>query len=147
MLYKLNIMQEYRNHAKYVKGYHFVTLPLVIALLGGAIYNLATTTKDNLYVSSLMMLMTVIICLLYYYARALPLRAQDRAIRAEESLRHYLITGKPIDPELRLGQIIALRFASDEELPELSKKAVAEKLRSKDIKRLIRKWRGDYHRV
>jgi hypothetical protein len=140
-------MQEYRNHAKYVKGYHFVTLPLVIALLGGAIYNLATTTKDNLYVSSLMMLMTVIICLLYYYARALPLRAQDRAIRAEESLRHYLITGKPIDPELRLGQIIALRFASDEELPELSKKAVAEKLRSKDIKRLIRKWRGDYHRV
>jgi hypothetical protein len=140
-------MQEYRNHTQYVKGYHFVTLPLVIALLGGAIYNLVTTTKENLYNSSLIMLITVIICLLYYYARALPLRAQDRAIRAEESLRHYVLTGKPIDPQLRLGQIIALRFASDEELPELTRRAVAEKLRPKEIKRLVRKWRGDYHRV
>ena|SRR5688500_2643965 len=140
-------MQEYKNHAQYVKGYHFVTLPLVIALLGGAIYNLVTTTKENLYDSSLILLISVVICLLYYYTRAFPLRAQDRAIRAEESLRHYLLTGKPMDPQLRLGQIIALRFASDEELPELTRKAVTEKLRAKEIKRLIKKWKGDYHRV
>lgn len=140
-------MQEYKNHVQYVKGYHFVTLPLVIALLGGAIYNLVTSTKENLYDSSLILLISVVICLLYYYTRALPLRAQDRAIRAEESLRHYLLTGKPMDPQLRLGQIIALRFASDEELPELTRKAVTEKLPAKEIKRQIKKWKGDYHRV
>lgn len=140
-------MQELKNHARYDKGYHFVTLPLVIALLGGAIYNFVTTTKENLYVSSLIMLITVIICLLYIYARTFALKAQDRGIRAEESLRHFILTGKAIDSQLRLGQIIALRFASDEELPELTKKAIAEKLRSKEIKQLIKKWRGDYHRV
>ncbi len=140
-------MQHYGNHARYVKGYHFVTLPLIIALLGGSIYNLATTVKENLYVSSLILLISVIISLLYVYARLFALRAQDRAIRAEEKLRHFILSGKPLDPQLRLGQIIALRFASDEELPELTRRAVNEKLGSKAIKQLIKKWRADYHRV
>jgi hypothetical protein len=140
-------MQQYSNHIRFVKGYHFVTLPLTIALLGGSIYNLVTTTRENLYVSSLIMLISVIISLLYIYARAFALRAQDRAIRAEEKLRHFMLTGKPIDPQLRLGQIIALRFASDEEFPELARRAVNEKLPSKAIKQLIKNWRADYHRV
>ena len=140
-------MQQYSNHARYVKGYHFVTLPLVIALLGGSIYNLVTSDKQTLYVSALILLISVIISLLYVYARAFALRAQDRAIRAEEKLRYFILTGKAIDPQLRLGQIIALRFASDEEFPELVKRAVTEKLRSKVIKQSIKKWRADYHRV
>ena len=140
-------MQQYSNHARYVKGYHFVTLPLVIALLGGSIYNLVTSDKQTLYVSALILLISVIISLLYVYARVFALRAQDRAIRAEEKLRYFILTGKAIDPQLRLGQIIALRFASDEEYPELVKRAVSEKLRSKEIKQAIKKWRADYHRV
>ena len=140
-------MQQYSNHARYVKGYHFVTLPLILALLGGAIYNLATTSRENLYVSSLILLISVIISLIYVYARVFALRAQDRAIRAEEKLRHFILTGKPIDPQLRLGQIIALRFASDEEYPALVQRAVNEKLPSKAIKQAITKWRADYHRV
>lgn len=141
------MQQQFRNHSRYVKGFHLVTLPLVIALLGGSIANLITTTRENLYAASLIALISVILCLLYYYTRTFPLKAQDRAIHAEESLRYYILTGKPIDPRLRLGQIIALRFASDEELPVLIKRAIEEQLKSREIKKLIKNWRGDYHRV
>ncbi|HUR10814.1 MAG TPA: DUF6526 family protein [Flavitalea sp.] len=139
--------QHYKNHSRLVLGYHGITLPLLLALIGGSIANLVTTSRDNLYSASLIVLIAVILSLIYIYARAFALRAQDRAIRAEESLRHFLITGKPIDARLRLGQIIALRFASEEELVALTKKAIDEKLSNRDIKKNIRNWRADYHRV
>ncbi len=79
--------------------------------------------------------------------RASALKAQNRAIRAEESLRHFILSGKVIDPKLRLGQIIALRFASDDELLSLTEKAVSGNLSSKEIKAQIQHWRADNHRV
>jgi len=84
---------------------------------------------------------------IYWYARSFALRAQDRAIRAEETLRHFILTGKPLDSRLRMGQIIALRFASDDELPELAFKAAEKGLRSKTIKKMIKVWRSDNYRV
>jgi hypothetical protein len=84
---------------------------------------------------------------LFWYSRGFALRAQDRAIRAEENFRHYILTGKPLDSRLRMGQIIALRFASDAELPDLAKKAVEENMRSKEIKASIKNWRPDHHRA
>jgi hypothetical protein len=75
------------------------------------------------------------------------LRAQDRAIRAEENFRHFRLTGKPFDYRLRLHQVIALRFAVDEEMPALAKKAVEENLTAKQIKQEIKNWRPDHHRV
>ena len=72
---------------------------------------------------------------------------QDRAIRAEESLRYYILSGKLPDKRLRMSQIIALRFASDEELIELAKRAVEEQLSSSAIKNAIRNWRADYYRA
>jgi hypothetical protein len=79
--------------------------------------------------------------------RTYALKAQDRAIRAEENLRHFILTGKPFDSRLNIRQIIALRFASDEELPALAKKAAEEKLRSKEIKQQINHWREDNYRI
>lgn len=79
--------------------------------------------------------------------RTYALKAQDRAIRAEEQLRHFMLTGKPFDSRLNIRQIIALRFASDEELPALAKKAAEEKLRSKEIKQQIKDWREDNYRI
>ena len=79
--------------------------------------------------------------------RTYALKAQDRAIRAEENLRHFILTGKPFDSRLNIRQIIALRFASDEELPALAKKAAEEKLRSKEIKQQIKDWREDNYRI
>jgi hypothetical protein len=83
----------------------------------------------------------------YWYTRWFALRAQDRAIRAEENFRHFILTGKPLDSRLRMGQIIALRFASDEEMPALAKRAVEEKLSQKEIKKAIKTWKPDYNRV
>jgi len=75
------------------------------------------------------------------------LKAQDRSIRVEENFRHFVATGKPLNSSLRISQIIALRFAGDAEFVALAKKAADEKLSSKEIKQLIKDWKGDYHRV
>ena len=75
------------------------------------------------------------------------IKAQDRAIRAEENLRHFAMTGKLLDSRLTIRQIIGLRFASDEEFILLAKKAVDENLSEDAIKRTIKVWRGDFHRV
>jgi hypothetical protein len=72
---------------------------------------------------------------------------QDRAIRAEENMRHYIMTGKLLDRQLTMPQIIALRFASDAEFLELAKRAIDEKLTNKQIKEAIKDWRADHHRA
>lgn len=85
--------------------------------------------------------------MIFWYARVFALRAQDRAIRAEENFRYYLLTGKAFPRELAMGQIIALRFAPDEELAELVTRAINEKMKSKEIKAAIKNWRADHHRA
>jgi hypothetical protein len=82
-----------------------------------------------------------------WYLRIFALKAQDRAIRAEENFRHYLATGKVFPKELRMGQIIALRFASDDEFVALTTKAIAENLSNKEIKGLIKNWKADHDRA
>jgi hypothetical protein len=79
--------------------------------------------------------------------RQFALKAQDRAIRAEESLRYFILTGKAIDSRITMGQIIALRFAPDEEFVLLTEKAAAEGLLPNDIKKEIKNWRADNHRA
>ena len=83
---------------------------------------------------------------MFWLMRAFPARVQDRAIRAEENLRHYVLTGKLLDPRLKVSQIIALRFADDEEFVELTKRAVEEGLTNDQIKKAIKKWKADHHR-
>lgn len=99
------------------------------------------------YSAALILLISVVLIIIYWYARRFALKAQDRAIRAEENFRHFILTGKPLDTHLRMSQIIALRFAPDEEFPSLAKKAVEEKLRSKEIKAAIQNWKADHNRV
>ena len=94
-----------------------------------------------------MILVSVVFIIYYIYTRAFALRAQDRAIRAEERLRHFQLTGQPLDPQLRMSQIIALRFASDAEFPVLAKKAVSENLSNRQIKQAINSWKADHYRV
>ena len=139
--------QNFKNHGRYIPGYHFVTSLALIALLVGSIINLCTSAKENLYSASLICLSTLIMFALYWYLREFALKAQDRAIRAEENFRHYILTGKPLPKDIRMGQIIALRFAPDEEFPELAMRAVNENLAAKDIKKAIQNWRADHHRV
>lgn len=139
--------QNFKNHPQMVPGFHYVTFAAIIALLGGSINYLLKATPENKYLASLLVLATIIFVLIAWYARTFALKAQDRAIRAEESLRYYIMTGKALPTELRIGQIIALRFASDAEYLVLLDRAIKENLGSKEIKMAIQKWKADYHRV
>jgi len=139
--------QNFRNHSRYIILWTFITPLLLLAILGGSIVNLIVADAHTHYSAALILLISVVLIIIYWYARAFALRAQDRAIRAEENFRHFILTGKPFDSRLRISQIIALRFAADDEFPELTKKAVEEKLRSKEIKAAIQKWKADHNRV
>jgi hypothetical protein len=82
-----------------------------------------------------------------YFGRSFALKAQDRAIRAEENMRHFMMTGKPLPSALRMRQIIGLRFSSDEEFLELIKDAIENNLKEKQIKAKIKNWKADFYRV
>jgi hypothetical protein len=139
--------QNFKNHAKMVPGFHYVGLLSILALLIGSFINLCHSAPENLYSASLICLIALIAAILWAYTRIFSLKAQDRAIRAEENLRYYVMTGKLFPHELTVQQIIALRFASDAEFIALVDKAVKEGLTNKEIKLAIQNWKADYYRV
>ena len=139
--------QNFRNHSRYIILWTFITPLLLLAILGGSIVNLIHADAHTHYSAALILLISLVLLIIYWYARRFALKAQDRAIRAEENFRHFILTGKPLDSRLRMSQIIALRFAPDDEFPSLAKKAVEEKLRSKEIKAAIQNWKADHNRV
>ena len=139
--------QNFKNHVRYILLWHYITSAAIIAVIAGSIVNLVTTSKQNLYSASLLVVISLILVSIYWYARWFALRAQDRAIRAEENLRHFALTGKLLSKNLRTSQIIALRFAPDDEFVELAQKAAEKQMRSIEIKKAIIKWRSDHHRV
>lgn len=141
------IEQNFKNHAKMVPGFHYVGLLSILALLIGSFINLCHSAPENLYSASLICLIAFIAAILWAYTRLFSLKAQDRAIRAEENLRYYVMTGKLFPQELTVQQIIALRFASDAEFIALVDKAVKEGLTNKEIKLAIQNWKADYYRV
>ena len=139
--------QNFKNHARVVPLFHFVTFFLILALIGGSIVNLFHADAHTHYSAALLVVVSLVLLLLAWYTRSFALRAQDRAIRAEENFRHFLLTGKPLDGRLNMRQIIGLRFASDAEFPELAKKAVAENISEKEIKKLVKNWKADHDRA
>lgn len=140
-------MQSFKSHSRYVPGYHFGVLFLLLIVFIGSIVNIANSTHENLYSASLLTALTVAVTVGFFYARSFALKAQDRAIRAEENLRYFAATGKLLDKKLSIRQVIALRFADDEEFVALANRAAAENLSSKEIKQAIANWRADNHRA
>lgn len=141
--------QNLKNHARFIPFYHYITPLAILALIIGATINLFDSCGEDegLYSASLICLMSLILLIIWFYARAFALKAQDRAIRAEENFRHYLATGKPLDSRLTTRQIIGLRFAGDDEFVALAKQAVDENLLEKQIKMAIKNWKEDNYRV
>ena len=141
--------QNYANHRQYVFMYHVVLFGLIVLTLIGSFVNLYKSIGDHqrLYSASLIVVMNICLLLLFFLARVFALKAQDRAIRAEENLRHFVLTGRPLDGRLTIRQVIGLRFAADEEVAELAKRAVTESLSEDAIKRAVKSWRADTHRV
>jgi len=141
--------QSYANHAKFVTPFHRILIPLAALSLIGSFVNLYLSFGDHsrLYNASLITALAAALLLVAFLARVFPLKAQDRVIRAEENLRHYVLTGKLLDPRLTLKQIVGLRFASDGEFLDLARKAADEGLSQDAIKRSIRNWRPDNDRL
>ena len=141
--------QNYSNHRRAHPPYHYFTLPVVFALMVISIVYLISACRHDevewfdIFAVAASFFLLVIVALAREYTKKL----QDRVIRMEENFRHYRLAGSPLDPALKLPQIVALRFAGDEEFLALCKRAVQENLKSTDIKKAIQKWRGDYARV
>ena len=140
--------QNFANHTKFVPLYHYVGAPLAIVLL---IWNAKHVIADPNNASVLGLLTAVMLVILLALVRLFPLKVQDRLIRLEEHLR--LMRVLPADLQPRIGefsvqQLVALRFASDAELPELARRVLDQKITSrKAVKIEIKKWRPDTFRV
>jgi len=141
--------QNYSHHRRYIPGFHFVLFFLGILALVGSIFFLIRSYIYGIerVASVIVFLGAINFMMLFYYARQFATTVQDRAIRAEENLRYFKLTGNLLDPRLTMQQIVALRFAPDLEFVGLANRAIAENLSNADIKKAIKDWRPDYHRA
>jgi len=140
--------QSYENHARYVLGYHGVVFGIFVLNLLWSGYRVATDSGVGTLVN---FLLAAAFLLLFFYARRFAATVQDRVIRLEMRLR--LAQVLPADLRSEIGrftvdQLIALRFAGDDELPALARKVLDEKLTARDaIKKLVKNWQADLLRV
>jgi Family of unknown function (DUF6526) len=144
--------QSFANHSKYVPGFHFLTLGILGINLIWSIFRLFVGLPGvPVYDRVLNVAVAVALGLLGWYLRTFPLRAQDRVIRLEELLRLERLLPADLKPriaDLRTNQLIALRFASDAELPGLTREVLDGKLGGPtEIKQRIKSWRADHLRM
>jgi hypothetical protein len=141
--------QDYAHHSRIVPMFHGVLFFLLALTLIGSCVNLYMSMGDHqrLYSASLIVVLSVCGLLLFWFTRTFACKVQDRAIRAEENLRHFALTGKLLDPRITIRQVIALRFAPDAEFVPLARRAAEENLTPDAVKRAIKIWRADNARV
>src|SRR5687768_5336707 len=141
--------QNYKSHKRFVPFFHFFLAGLILVTTTGAVNNLFRSfgNDDRLYNAALLVAICVILIFLFFFNRIFSLKAQNRAIRVEENFRHFVLTGKPLDNRLTIGQIIALRFAPDTEFTGLALAAADKRMSPDEIKRAIKDWKADHHRV
>jgi hypothetical protein len=142
--------QSLKNHTRFNPPFHFFILPMLLLNLIFSIYVTIHHWPEHRVLFLWWIVMSIVLFMMAGISRSQTLRAQDRIIRLEERLRlHALLPTEDrahID-ELSVKQLIALRFASDDELPALAHRALTQNLEPKAIKQSIVNWRGDYHRV
>lgn len=140
--------QTYKNHVRWYPPFHFILAPLMLANL---IYWIVRFYQNPGWDNGELVVLAVALFLLTFISRLFALRCQDRLIRLEERLRYSQL----LDPDtaakasdLRVSQIIALRFASDEELPGLVQRVIdGDLVGQKEIKLAVQNWRADNFRV
>jgi hypothetical protein len=139
--------QIFANHARIDPLFHFFALPVfLISAIAAVVHFL---THPSLH-SGWLFVVAVAAAIAVWKIRTYALRVQDRVICLEERLRLATLSPEPLRsrlPELAERQLIALRFASDAEAPNLAERALSEKLIPRDIKEAIQTWRPDYWRV
>lgn len=142
-------MQSYKNHRRLNPVHHFILTPITLVIFVWSIIN-AFQDDQSLAHKIYFTLTATILLILGLLSRSYGLRNQDRIIRVEMRLRYFELTGTSFstkEKQLRLGQIIALRFASDDELLGLMDRTIGENLSGTDIKKAIKNWQADNMRV
>jgi hypothetical protein len=136
--------QTYANHARFIPAYHMVAGPILLVYFVWCAYRAATAPGAGTVIS---LLLSIALIIMFLFARVMALTVQDRVIRLEMRLRmRELLPADllPRIPEFTPKQLVALRFASDAELPALARKVLDERLTDlKVIKQLVRDWQAD----
>ncbi len=144
----VNVPQTYQNHTRVLPAYHYVAFPLFGINFFWALYQVVVHFSWSNLVE---FILAVGLVLLFFLARVMAITVQDRVIRLEMRLRMKEVL--PADLQSRINefsvrQLVALRFAGDDELPALARTVLDEKLDDqKVIKRMVKNWQADYHRA
>ena len=141
--------QTFASHVRWVPGFHYFVMPVIVLNFGWSIYRWrATGFSLDAFIS---VLTAAALMMLMFYARLFALKVQDRVIRLEERLRLEKLLPADLKPrieEFTCGQLVAMRFASDAELPALARKVLTDNIRGgKAIKQMVQSWRADYLRA
>ena len=139
-------LQSYKNHTRLDPLFHFFVLPIAAINVLVAIWNLLHNPGLGAGWFVVLALAGVVAVV---KIRTYPLKAQDRLIRLEERLRLSELLSDPVRSkigDLTEGQLVALRFAADEEVAEMVSKALGG-MTPREIKKVISVWRADYFRV
>lgn len=142
--------QNYKNHVRYYPPHHFLFYPIVLAMLIISIRSVMRDTAGAGEWGMLTALVVMLTWLAFMTRQHYALMLQNRIVRLEMRFRYYVLTQtrlELLEPQLSFGQLAALRFAGDEELPELVQRTLQEHLSPDQIKQAIRHWQPDHMRV
>lgn len=140
--------QSFARHGRLVPLYHFVLFPILFVNL---VWSVVQAVRGFSFATAWAVVLALALIGLFAYMRIFALTVQDRIIRLEMRLR--LARVLPADlaariGELSVGQLVALRFAGDAELPELLREVLDQNVRDRrQIKRRIRDWQADHLRA
>jgi hypothetical protein len=141
-------MQNFNNHRRFYPAHHFILIPLLMTLL---IWSISHFVQNGYSFPNFnFVLGSFILVLLALISRTYALKNQNRIIRIEMRFRYFELTRNSFsdkEKQLKMGQIIALRFAGDDELAELTEKAILDNLTPNQIKIAIKNWLPDNNRV
>src|SRR5262249_9441901 len=140
--------QTFANHTRLHAPFHFFVGPVMLTNFIWSVVQFVRAPDLN---SGWWIMVSLALLVLTFLVRLNPLKVQDRIIRLEEKLRYQQLLSSPALQKagtLGTGQMIALRFAGDDELEELVEAVLAGKLtKGVEIKRAIKHWRADTFRV
>jgi hypothetical protein len=140
--------QNFKNHRRLNPFHHFIITPLTVGLLVWSVRRLMN--QEDKSIALWMVLASFALVAISLIARSYALKNQDRIIRMEMRQRYFHLSGTTFtvkEKQLTLGQVIALRFAGDQELLSLIERAINEKLSPTEIKKAITDWVPDENRV
>ena len=139
--------QSFKNHRRVHPLYHYIAVPFSIILIVWSAWNLVAAVNSA---NTIQLGLAVMIHLAAFLTRHYAKQNQDRIIRTELRQRYFELTGKrlaPLEADYSLSQLLAIRFADDQQFTELIDGGRIKGKTSTDIKREITAWQGDYMRV